>query len=137
MSDTTPTPARAAVDALWADDAAARDLGMVLEDVGPGTATVSMIVGPDLLNGYDVCHGGFIFTLAETALALAANTYGEPVDTQGCQIAFLAPGRRGARLVADARERHKAARSGIYDVSVRTETGEAIAEVRGYTRRAR
>jgi len=127
--------ARRAVEARWAHDAAARELGMALETVEPDTATVSMLVGADLVNGHDICHGGFILTLAETALMLACHTDAREHDVQGTQITFIAPGRRGMRLLAQAHARHRGERNAIWDVSVRTETGEAIAEVRGHTRR--
>ncbi len=81
-----------------------------------------------------MCHGGFIFLLADSAFAFACNSYGNRNVAQSAQVAFVAPGRLGARLVAEARERHKAERSGIYDVTVKAETGETIAEFRGYSR---
>jgi acyl-CoA thioesterase len=87
-----------------------------------------------MVNGHGLCHGGFIFLLADSAMAFASSTRNERTVAQHCQISYIAPGRLGMRLVAEARERHKGERSGIYDVTVKAETGETIAEFRGHTR---
>ncbi len=134
MAEDAETLARRCAEALWNDDEAARQLDLALDAVGPGTATVSMTVIGTMVNGYGVCHGGYIFTLAHTALSIASQTRNRRSAAQNCHIAFVAPGRLGERLVARARERHTAARSGIWDVAVRTSSGEAIAEFRGHAR---
>ena len=126
--------ARASADAMWADDNASRGLGMRLETVGPGRAVISMEITAAMVNGLDVCHGGFVFTLADSACAFASNSYNQRMLLAQSQITLIAPARRGMRLVADASERHRAERSGIYDVTVRSETGETIAEFRGHVR---
>jgi acyl-CoA thioesterase len=126
--------AQKSADAMWAEDTASRALGMRIEKVGPGLAILSMTVTLNMVNGHGLCHGGYIYTLADAAFALACNSHNERHTGQHCAVTFLAPGRLGMRLLAEARERHRGARSGIYDVSVRTDTGETIAEFRGHSR---
>ena len=87
-----------------------------------------------MVNGHGLCHGGYIFTLADSAFAFACNSHNQRHVAQHCQITYLAPGRLGMRLIAEARERHRGERSGIYDVTVKTEAGETIAEFRGHSR---
>ncbi len=125
--------AQACADRMWAGDAASRGLGMALDRVGPGTACMSMTVTPAMLNGHGTCHGGFIFALADSAFAFACNTDGMASVASSCAVSFLRPARAGDRLVADAAERHREGRGGIYDV--RVTCGEAvIAEFRGHSR---
>jgi acyl-CoA thioesterase len=126
--------AQRSADAMWAEDKASRTLGMKIEKVAPGLAVLSMSVGIDMVNGHGLCHGGYIFTLADSAFAFACNSHNQRHVAQHCQIAYLAPGRLGMRLVAEARERHRGDRSGIYDVTVKTDAGETIAEFRGHSR---
>jgi acyl-CoA thioesterase len=125
---------RARAEAMWADDRASRDLGMRLESVAPGRARLSMPVSETMANGHGICHGGFIFTLADSAMAFASNQGGDAVVAQHAAVTFLRPGRVGEVLVADAEERARAGRSGLYDVRVTTEAGELVAEFRGHTR---
>jgi acyl-CoA thioesterase len=134
MTTDPETIARLSAEAMWADDNASRGLGMRLERVGPGTAVLSMEVGAQMVNGLGVCHGGFVFTLADSACAFASNSYNQRMLLQSSQITLIAPARLGVRLVAEGRERHRTDRSGIYDVTVRTEAGETIAEFRGHVR---
>lgn len=126
--------ARACADAMWEDDPASRSLGMVLEQVGPGTARMAMEVRADMVNGHGMCHGGFIFTFADSTFAFACNTYNERTVAQHCAITFLRPAQRGMRLVAMATERARAGRSGIYDITVTDQQGKTIAEFRGNSR---
>jgi acyl-CoA thioesterase len=126
--------ARACADAMWAEDKASRAMGMKVEKVGPGFAILSMSVGATMVNGHGFCHGGYIFSLADSALAFACNSYNQRHVAHHCQISYLTPGRLGMRLIAEARERHRAERSGIYDVTVKSEAGETIAEFRGHSR---
>jgi len=126
--------AQACADAMWADDKASRAMGMQIEKVGPGFAVLSMSVGVDMVNGHGLCHGGYIYSLADSALAFACNSRNQRHVARHCQIAYLAPGRLGMRLLAEARERYRGERNGIYDVTVRTEAGETIAEFRGHSR---
>ena len=126
--------ARASADAMWADDNASRSLGMRLDRVGPGSATLSMEITAQMVNGLGVCHGGFVFTLADSACAFASNSYNQRMLLAQSQITLIAPAKLGVRLVAEAIEKHRAERSGIYDVTVRSEAGEVIAEFRGHVR---
>jgi acyl-CoA thioesterase len=119
---------------MWAGDRASQGLGMVIEHVAPGAARIAMDVTERMVNGLGLAHGGFIFTLADSAFAFACNTYGEDVVAQHCAITYLRPGRLGETLVAEAQERTRAGRSGIYDVRVATRTGELVAEFRGHSR---
>ncbi|SDU36302.1 hydroxyphenylacetyl-CoA thioesterase PaaI [Jiangella alkaliphila] len=125
--------ARRAAEAMLAGDAASRTLGMTLDDVVPGAAHVSMRVRADMVNGHGICHGGLIFTLADTAFAVACNSYNRSTVAQSAEVTFLAPAREGDLLVAAAQERHRNGRSGLYDVTVyRDDT--TIAEFRGRSR---
>jgi acyl-CoA thioesterase len=126
-----------AAHAMWSADRASAMLGMRAVEVGPGRGRVSMVVRPDMVNGHDLCHGGVIAALADSAFALACNSHGPVSVAAGFTIDFLRPGRLGQTLWADAREVSLRGRSGIYDVTVRAddpETGEVIAEFRGRSR---
>ncbi len=119
---------------MYVNDPASRGLGMTLDQVEPGRATMSMIVRPDMVNGHRIAHGGFIFALADSAFAFACNTYNLVTVAQQNQITYASPGREGERLTADAVETHRSGRSGIYDVTVRGEDGRVIALMRGLSR---
>ncbi len=134
MSDAAQTLAERCASAMWADDRASSGLGMRLLDVAPGRARLAMTVAEHMVNGHGICHGGFIFALADSAFAFACNTYGERVVAQHCAVTYLRPGRLGQVLVAEAVERARAGRSGLYDVRVIGEEGAAIAEFRGQSR---
>lgn len=134
MTQSREEIARLSAAAMWADDAASRSLGLKLGEVGPGTATLSLTVAPGMVNGLGTCHGGYIFSLADTALAFASNSYNQRHVAQNCQITYIAPAPLGVTLVAEARERHRGERSAIYDVTVRSAAGDLIAEFRGMTR---
>nr|WP_249162755.1 hydroxyphenylacetyl-CoA thioesterase PaaI [Bradyrhizobium diazoefficiens] len=118
---------------MWAEDDASKGLGMEIVEIGPGFATLAMTVRPDMVNGQRIAHGGFIFTLADSAFALACNSHNERVVAAQGQITFITPGRLGDRLVAKAREVTRSGRSGIYDVRV-TAGDIVIAEFRGHSR---
>ncbi|AKH99995.1 phenylacetic acid degradation protein PaaD [Hoeflea sp. IMCC20628] len=120
--------------AMLKHDHTTKGMGMKVEAVGPGTATISMVVRKDHLNGHGSCHGGAIFTLADSAFAFACNSHNKVTVAQHCSVTFLAPGREGDRLTAVAREVTLAGRSGIYDVTVTRDDGVAIAEFRGLSR---
>ena len=122
---------------MWRSDRASRDLGMQLEHVAPGHARLSLAVADAMANGHGICHGGFIFTLADSAMAFAANQRGDAEVAHHASITFLRPGRVGETLVAEAMERTRAGRSGIYDVRVSTTDGALVAEFRGHTRTLR
>jgi acyl-CoA thioesterase len=120
--------------AMWAADDASKWMGFAIEAVGPGTATLSMTVEKHHTNGHDICHGGVIFSLADSAFAFACNSYNKVAVAQMNTISFIAPGRLGDRLTATAREVSLRGRSGIYDVTVTREGGETVAEFRGCSR---
>ncbi len=125
--------ARACADRMWAGDQASQGLGMVLDRVGPGAATLSMTVTARMLNGHGICHGGFIFALADSAFAFACNAGNAATVAAQCQVSFLRPVQIGARLVARAEERQREGRAGIYDVRVMS-GAEIVAEFRGHCR---
>jgi acyl-CoA thioesterase len=120
--------------AMWSGDRASQWLGMTLDAVAPGTATTSMIVEDHHLNGHKICHGGYIFTLADSAFAFACNSYNQLAVAQHNSISYLAPGMGGERLVATAIEVSRTGRSGIYDVTVTGEGGRTVALFRGTSR---
>jgi acyl-CoA thioesterase len=123
--------AEAVRDAMWRNDRASQGLGMAVLAVGPGTATLRMTVRDDMLNGHDICHGGFITTLADSAFAFACNAYNEVTVASGFDVNLLAAARRGDVLTASATELSKAGRTGVYDISVRNQNGQAVAAFRG------
>lgn len=127
--------ARRCARALWDKDVASRAMGMRLRDVAAGRATLAMPVRDDMANGHGLCHGGHIATLADSAFAIACNTYDEVTVAAGFDITFVAPARPGDELVATATERVRHGRSGLYDVTVRAADGTVIAEFRGRSRR--
>jgi acyl-CoA thioesterase len=126
--------ARRSAEAMWAQDDASKWLGMSLDLVGPGTASLSMTVEKHHTNGHDICHGGFTFTLADSAFAFACNSYNQIAVAQHNTISFHKPGHLGDRLTAIAREITRSGRSGLYDVSVTNQNGELIASFRGASR---
>jgi len=134
MSPDPEALARACADAMRAEDRAGPWLGMEIESVGPGRAVLSMTVTETMVNGHGMCHGGFIFTLADSAFAFACNSHGERAVAQHCAISFLRPGRRGEVLRAEAVERIRSGRSGITDVRVTGADGTVVAELRGNSR---
>jgi acyl-CoA thioesterase len=123
--------AEATRDAMWRDDRASRALGMQVLAIGPGSATLAMTVREDMLNGHDICHGGLVTTLADSAFAFACNAYNELTVASGFDVNLLASARLGDRLVAVAREVSKAGRTGVYDIAVSNQRGEAVAAFRG------
>jgi acyl-CoA thioesterase len=131
-----PSPddlARACAEAMWKEDDASKGLGMELVEVKSGCAKLSMTVQPHMVNGQRIAHGGFIFTLADSAFAFACNTHNERAVAAQGSITFIRPGKLGDRLVATAREISRSGRSGIYDVRV-TVDDIVIAEFRGHSR---
>ncbi|MCT2583328.1 hydroxyphenylacetyl-CoA thioesterase PaaI [Actinophytocola sp. S1-96] len=118
------------------DDLASRSLGMRLVDAGPGFAVVRMTVTETMVNGHALAHGGFVFTLADTAFACACNSHGPVTVAAGADITFVASARLGDELEARAEERVRYGRSGVYDVTVRR-GDEVVAEFRGRSRTLR
>src|SRR6201994_82692 len=118
---------------MWKGDDASSGIGMTIVDIGAGRATLTMIVRPDMVNGQRIAHGGFIFTLADSAFAFACNSHNEKAVAAQGNITFIRPGKLGDELVATAREISRSGRSGIYDVQV-TVGETVIAEFRGHSR---
>lgn len=134
MADAGAKLARACAEALWAEDPASQGLGMRLERVEPQRAVPSMTVTATMVNGHGICHGGFIFALADSAFAFTCNSYGERAVAQHCTTTSLRSARLGERLPAEAVERVRGGRSGVYDVRVSGENGAVVAELRGHSR---
>jgi len=123
--------AQAVAQAMWGRDPATQALGMAIEAIAPGHATLSMPVRADMLNGHGMCHGGFMFTLADSAFAYACNSHNQNTVASACNIDFLAPAREGDVLQAEAVERSRAGRTGVYDVTVKVRGGKTVALFRG------
>ena len=119
--------ARKCADAMYAGDTSSKGLGIEIEMLGAGKAEARMTVTGDMLNGLDVCHGGYVFTLADAAFAYACNSHGVVTVAGGASIDFLRPVKAGDRLVAAATERHRGRRSGICEVIVRNQDDEQVA----------
>jgi acyl-CoA thioesterase len=134
VSEDAAAIARACADAMWVEDEASRALGMKLMRVSPGEAEMSMLVTADKVNGQKICHGGFIFLLADSTFAFACNTYNERVVAQHCAVSFLRPAQLDDVLTARACEVHRSGRSGLYDVTVTRADGTVIAAFRGHSR---
>ena len=131
----TPTElARACADSMLNGDRAVASLGITLEAVGPGTARMAMPVAAHMVNGHGMCHGGYIFALADSAFAFACNSFNERAVAAQCSITFLRPAQQGETLVATAERRADAGRTGLYDARVTTTDGTVIAEFRGHSR---
>lgn len=120
---------------MYERDPASKGLGMTLDEIRPGYARMSMRVRPDMLNGHASCHGGFIFTLADSAFAFACNSHNFNTVGAGCTIDYLAPGREGDVLTAEAQEQALAGKTGVYDVTVTNAEGKTIALFRGKSHR--
>jgi acyl-CoA thioesterase len=129
-----PTPQQTADlvrQGMFANDRASKALGMEVLEVGPGRAVLTMAVRDDMLNGHDICHGGLIATLSDSAFAFACNSYNELTVASGFAIELIAPGRLGDRLTATCSEVSKSGRTGVYDTEVVNQRGERIAMFRG------
>lgn len=127
--------AEAAGAAMFARDRASQALGMTLDSIRPGYARMSMPVRDDMLNGHQTCHGGFIFALADSAFAFACNSHNQNTVGAGCTIEYLAPGRLGDVLTAEAVEQALAGKSGVYDIRVSDQGGRVLALMRGKSHR--
>ena len=133
--DENPAPDLTHVRTMWIDDRASRELGMVADIIEVDHAVVRMTVTESMVNGHDIAHGGFIFTLADSTFALACNSRGALTVAAGAEITFVTSAHRGDVLVADGRVRAAYGRSGITDVTVTREAdGALVAEFRGRSR---
>jgi acyl-CoA thioesterase len=116
---------------MYEQDRASQALGMRVLEVRPGYARLAMKIREDMVNGHQLCHGGLIFTLADSAFAFACNTYDLVTVASSGTIEFLLSGRLGDELTATAEERTRSKRTGVYDVSVHNQRGECVALFRG------
>lgn len=117
--------------AMYEADACSRGLGFELMEVRAGYARMRATVRPDFLNGHDICHGGLIFTMADSTFAFACNSYNVNTVASGCSIEFLRPVHGGDVLTAEALEQTVSGRTGIYDIRVTNGAGETVAMFRG------
>ncbi len=120
---------------MYENDPASQALGMVLAAIAPGYARMTMPVRADMLNGHQTCHGGYIFMLADSAFAFACNSHNFNTVGAGCTIDYLAPGREGDLLTAEAHEQALAGKTGVYDIKVSNQDGRVIALFRGKSHR--
>lgn len=116
---------------MWSNDLASQELGISVEIIEPGIAEARLEVGRNMVNGHDICHGGYIFTLADTAFAFACNCYNRVTVAASATIEFVRPARLGDVLTASAREAHRGGRTGIYDIAVTDQDGAVVAIFRG------
>lgn len=123
--------AEAVRQAMFAKDNATKALGMAIEAIGPGYARVTMTVRSDMLNGFAICHGGFITLLADSAFAYACNSYNALTVASGIVVDFMAPAHEGDRLLAVGRELSRSGASGVYDIAVTNQHGKTVAVLRG------
>ena len=123
--------ARDCAEQMYRDDQASRDLGMTVNIVEPGVAEVRMTVSKNMVNGHNTCHGGFIFSVADSAFAFACNCYNDVTVASGADINYLYPAKLDDELVATASETHRGRRSGVYDVEVRNQDNRLIAVFSG------
>jgi acyl-CoA thioesterase len=121
--------------AMYDRDPASQKLGMTLDEIRPGYARMSMRVREDMLNGHRTCHGGYIFMLADSAFAFACNSHNFATVGAGCTIDYLAPGREGDLLTAEATEQALAGKTGVYDIVVTNQEGRKVALFRGKSHR--
>ena len=131
MADAAQQTADLVRDGMFRNDRASKLLGMQIVDVSPGSATLSMVIRDDMLNGHDICHGGLITTLADSAFAFACNSYNELTVASGFSVDLLAPGRLNDVLTARCTEVSKAGRTGVYDTVITNQRGERVAVFRG------
>lgn len=116
---------------MWAEDAATRHVGMQLLEVAPGRSRMSLAVRDEFTNGHGMCHGGYIFMLADSAFAFACNSHNQRAVAASAAIDFIAAAQRGDVLTAECTEQHRGGRSGLYDTRVTDQNGRLIALFRG------
>ena len=127
--------AKACVDVMLTGDACSRALGMRVVEAGERRSVVTMTVRADMVNGHNICHGGMIFSLADSAFAFACNSENLSAVAAGAQIDFLNPAKLGEELTATARAVHQAKRRGIYEVKVVNQDGATVALLKGQSHR--
>ena len=127
--------AELATKTMFERDPASQALGMALAEVRPGYARMTMPIRQDMLNGHQICHGGYIFMLADSAFAFACNSHNHATVAAGCSIEFLAAGKLGDLLTAEAMEQTLSGKTGVYDVKVSNQEGRTVALLRGKSHR--
>ncbi|WP_018404097.1 hydroxyphenylacetyl-CoA thioesterase PaaI [Marinobacter gelidimuriae] len=130
----TQTPqqlAQSCADAMYQRDEASRNLGMEITQVSPGKATVTMPVSSIMIQGHGSCHGGYLFTLADSAFAFACNSYNKATVASGCSIDYMLGAREGDLLTASAVEQSRGNRTGVYDITITNQNGHVVALFRG------
>ena len=120
--------------AMWENDKASKWMGMQISNMDEGIASLILTVQAHHCNGHGICHGGIIFSLADSAFAFACNSRNQATVAQHNTISYIAPGQLGDTLTADAREVSLSGRNGIYDVTVINQDNKKIAEFRGMSR---
>ena len=123
--------AKRCAEAMWSDDRASHALGIEIEVTGVGAANARMTIRDDMVNGLNVCHGGLVFALGDTAFAIACNAYDEQSFAASCHVDFLRPAVLGDHLIASATEEHRGRRSGYYTVRIHNQRDELVALFRG------
>lgn len=118
-------------DAMYQRDEASRNLGMEITQVSPGKATVTMPVSSIMIQGHGSCHGGYLFTLADSAFAFACNSYNKATVASGCSIDYMLGAREGDLLTANAVEQSRGNRTGVYDITITNQNGHVVALFRG------
>ena len=136
-SDAAQSLAERSAAAMYANDRASQALGIRVVEIGPGYAKATMRVREDMLNGQSACHGGLIFSLADSAFAFSCNSHGGTVVAAAASIDFLAPAQSGDELTAVAVERWRSRRNGVYEVTVANQRGDTIALFRGRSHQVR
>lgn len=132
MTDLTPQQlANACAEAMFSRDQASQQLGMKIISVGPGCAELTMTVDQRMLQGHGNCHGGYLFTLADSAFAFACNTYDKATVASGCSIEYVTPAKEGDLLTANAEELSRGNRMGIYDITITNQDKQIVAYFRG------
>jgi acyl-CoA thioesterase len=122
---------------LYARDRNAQSVGIKLDEIRPGFARMHLKIRPEMVNSHDICHGGVLFTLADTAFAYACNSYNHATVASGCSIDFVAPAHVGETLTAVAEERARSGRTGVYDIEILNGHGHAVAYFRGKSYRVK
>jgi len=128
------TLAERCAQSMWRDDLASQHLGMQIVSIKPGQATLSMTVKDTMVNGHKICHGGYLFTLADSCFAFSCNTYNQRTVAHNCNITYVAPAFEGDTLTATGKEISRQGRSGIYDITITNQDGQAIVFFRGLSR---
>ncbi|MBT7953130.1 MAG: hydroxyphenylacetyl-CoA thioesterase PaaI [Gammaproteobacteria bacterium] len=123
--------AQACAASMYKRDFAVQKAGITLDIVKPGYACLEMEVREDMVNGHNVCHGGYLFLLADTAFAYACNSYNKVTYAQSCDIDFIEAAKSGEKLIAVAEECKRGRRTGVYDATISRVDGEILAYFRG------